>query len=424
MTDHAWLEARFTAVRPKAIAALTRQLRDLDLAEEAFATSCLRAVKVWPEKGVPNDPLAWLLTVGRNAGLDIIRRKSRAAANPPEAETVEAPEDGYIDQIDNDGLRDDVLRLLFICCHPNLTPQDQLALALRIVTGMSVDEIASAFLVKPKTMEQRITRAKRAVARADVPFETPDLKERLNRFRTVSVMLYLLFNEGWSASSGDIQIRLPLCEEAIRLARLLLNLFPGMSEMMGLLALFLFQHSRRHARLDDQGHIVRLEEQDRSLWDLEMIAEADSLLEKAWRHGAPGPYQIQAAIAAVHARAQAPDEADWQELAQLYAALYVLEPTPVVKLNHAAAVANIEGPEAALAMLEPLAGDLENYRWFHAARAGFLHELKRYGDAKLAYEAALHLDPTDAERHFLQQKIDECDKSSEPVSGAAAAARP
>ncbi len=424
MNDHTWLEARFAAIRPKAIAALTRQLRDLDLAEEAFATSCLRAVKSWPEKGVPNDPLAWLLTVGRNAGLDIIRRKNRAAANPPDEESVETPEDGYIDHIDNDGLRDDVLRLLFICCHPNLTPQDQLALALRIVTGMSVDEIAAAFLVKPKTMEQRITRAKRAVARADVPFETPDLKERLNRFRTVSVMLYLLFNEGWSASSGDIQIRLPLCEEAIRLARLLLNLFPGMSEMMGLLALFLFQHSRRRARLDDQGHIVRLEEQDRSLWDHEMIAEADSLLEKAWRHGAPGPYQIQAAIAAVHARAQAPDEADWQELAQLYAALYVLEPTPVVKLNHAAAVANIEGPAAALDMLEPLAGDLENYRWFHAARAGFLQELRRFGDAKDAYESALQLEPTEAERHFLQQKISECEENLKPVSDAAGMVRP
>ena len=264
MTDsHAWLEARFAEIRPKAIAALMRQFRDLDLAEEAFSASCLKAVQVWPRRGLPDDPLAWLLTVGRNAGIDSLRRmaRSRNAASPDRAD--QDAEGDVVDRIDMGGLRDDVLRLLFICCRPDLTVQDQSALALRIVGGLSVAEIARAFLVKPKAMEQRITRAKRAAVRADIPFRTPDLAERHTRLKTVSLLVYLMFNEGWSASAGDTLIKAPLCEEAIRLARLLLDLFPSVSELMGLLALFLLQHSRRRARIGPEGDLIALDHRRR-----------------------------------------------------------------------------------------------------------------------------------------------------------------
>lgn len=367
MSAHAWFEARFAAIRPKALAALARQFRDVDLAEEAFATACLRALKTWPANGLPDDPFAWLLTVGRNAAFDRLRRERPVTALDPDREMAPLAdgqpdiEHALVEALDQDALRDDVLRLLFICCHPDLAQQDQLALALKIVAGMSVDEIARAFLVKPKSMEQRITRAKRKVTEAGIPFETPDLAERARRMKAVSLMLYLLFNEGWSASSGELQIKKPLCDEAIRLARLLLELFPGLSELMGLLALFLFQHSRCQARLDVKGDLVPLENQDRSLWDQAMIREGRALLQKAHRHGAPGPYQIQAAIAAVHAEASQEHETDWRRIEGLYQALYAIEPTPVIRLNQAAALAKVEGPAAALALIDPLASALQNY---------------------------------------------------------------
>lgn len=423
MSVHGWLEARFSAIRPKALAALTRQFRDVDLAEEAFAIASIRALKAWPEQGLPDDPFAWLLKVGRNAGLDIIRKNKRTTLfdiQPDmrvEAGAHDEPgaqigvEKKLIEHLDQAGLRDDVLRLLFICCHPDLGQQDQLALALKIVAGMSVDEIARAFLVKTKTMEQRITRAKRTVATADIPFETPDLGERARRFKAVSLMLYLLFNEGWSASSGDAQIKKPLCSEAIRLARLLLDLFPGLSELMGLLALFLFQHSRHQARLDDDGDLVPLEQQDRSRWDLEMINEGKALLQKAFRHGNPGPYQIQAAIAAVHAEADRDQETDWAEIERLYEALYIIQPTPVIRLNQAAALAKVKGPSAALSMIDPLASELQSYRWYHAARAAFLYDLEAYGEARAAYQQALLLRPTAPEKRFLLAKIAVCEKN-------------
>lgn len=411
MTAHGWLEARFAAIRPKALAALTRQFRDVDLAEEAFAIASMRALKIWPKKGLPDDPFAWLLKVGRNAGLDIIRRNVHAASFEIEPGVQADVEKKLVEALDRDGLRDDVLRLLFICCHPDLGRQDQLALALKIVAGMSVDEIARAFLVKPKTMEQRITRAKRAVAAADIPFETPDFAERARRFKAVSLMLYLLFNEGWSASSGDVQIKTPLCDEAIRLTRLLLDLFPGLSELMGLLALFLFQHSRRHARLDNAGDLIPLDDQNRTRWDREMIGEGKALLQKALRHSTPGPYQIQAAIAAVHADADQDDETDWAEIERLYEALYAIEPTPVIRLNQAAALAKVKGPKAALAFIDPLASDLQSYRWYHAARAAFLFDLKSYGEARKAYQQALLLRPTEPEKRFLARKIAACEEN-------------
>lgn len=409
MTRYAWLQARFGSIRPQALAALTRQFRDVELAEEAFANACERALKTWPTKGQPNDPLAWLLKVGRNAGIDIIRKNTRTNTLQPITEDTADVETIYAEQLDNDGIRDDVLRLLFICCHPSLAPQDQLAIALKIVVGMSVDEIARAFLVKPKTMEQRITRAKKAVSKADTPFETPDINERTDRLRAVSLMLYLLFNEGWSASSGDVHIKVPLCDEAIRLTRLLLGLFPGIGELMGLLVLFLFQHSRRNARLDAQGNLVPLDDQDRTLWDRSMIAEARALLEKALRRGPFGPFQIQAAIASVHGLAKSPEDTDWAEIVKLYGALYAIEPTPVIRLNQAVALEKIEGPEAALSMLEPLGDELENYRWYHTACAAFLYDLDRFAAAKSAFERALLLQPTDAEQRILLEKITDCE---------------
>ena len=408
---NAWLEARFADIRPKAIAALMRQFRDLNLAEEAFSASCLKAVQVWPHQGLPDDPLAWLLTVGRNAGIDSLRRTARTPDAAPPGGTGCDPEGDLVDRIDTAGLRDDVLRLLFICCRPDLTVQDQSALALRIVAGLTVAEIARAFLVTRKAMEQRITRAKRTAMRADIPFQTPDLAERHKRLKTVSLLVYLMFNEGWSASAGDTLIRAPLCEEAIRLARLLLDLFPSVSELMGLLALFLLQHSRRRARVDPTGDLIALDDQDRSLWDRTMIAEARALLEKALRHGTPGPYQIQAAVAAVHAAAASAGDTDWREIERLYAALYLIEPTPVVRLNHAAAVAKVEGPAAALTILETLERELAGYRWFHTARAAFFTELGDTDAAKTALERALALGPTEPERRHLRRQIADCEKT-------------
>ncbi len=408
--DAGWFENRFSEIRPKAVAALTRQFRDLDLAEEAFATGCLKAIRHWRENGLPDDPLAWLLTVSRNTGRDILRKESRL---PPDEETgiLSNPEEDYITRLDQDGLRDDVLRLLFICCHPSLSTQDQSALALRIVTGMTVGEIAAAFLVKPKTMEQRLTRAKKTVAQADIPFETPDMMERNRRLNSVMLMLYLLFNEGWSAHSGGDFVKLRVCEEAIRLARLLLGLFPGSSELMGLLSLFLFQHSRRHSRLDDLGSLIPLDDQDRTGWDRSMILEASALLEKALRHAAPGTYQIQAAIAAVHAQASHSDATDWQELERLYAALYRLEPTPVVKLNQATVIGKTRGPKAALDALKSLEESLKDYRWYHAACAAFYMELADFARARSAYLTVLDLFPTDQEEQFILKKIADCEKN-------------
>ncbi|MGH6919848.1 MAG: RNA polymerase sigma factor, partial [Geminicoccaceae bacterium] len=323
MSHLAWIDAALTAARPQALGALLRYFRNLDRAEEAFQEACLRALRNWPVNGPPRDPAAWLIFVGRNAALDQVRRQSSEEPLPPE-ELISDRDDAeaaLAERLDNSHYRDDVLRLLFICCHPDLPATQQIALALRIVSGLSVKEIARAFLVGESAMEQRITRAKRRVAGAQVPFETPGAIERAERVAAVAAMIYLLFNEGYSASGGDAHIRVPLCEEAIRLARLLLRLFPGEPEIMGLAALLLLQHGRAPARLDAEGAIVLLEDQDRALWNHAMMAEGLVLVEKALRHRRPGAYQVQAAIAAVHARAARPEHTDWAEIDRLYAVL-------------------------------------------------------------------------------------------------------
>ncbi|MDB5465886.1 MAG: hypothetical protein JWQ46_648 [Phenylobacterium sp.] len=406
MSDLAWIDGALTSARPQAIGALLRYFRDLDTAEEAFQDACLRALKSWPQNGPPRDPAAWLILVGRNAGLDGVRRRSRQADLPPEdvisdLEDVEAP---LAERLDGAHYRDDILRLLFICCHPDLPATQQIALALRIVSGLSVKQIARAFLVGDAAMEQRITRAKGRVAKAEVPFETPGPADRAERLAAVAAMVYLIFNEGYSA--GDGSARAQLCDEAIRLARLLLRLFQTEPEIMGLTALLLLQHARTPARFDEEGAIVLLEDQDRGLWNRRMIAEGLALIDKAMRHARPGAYQVQAAIAALHARAATPGDTDWVQIDRLYATLERLQPSPVVTLNRSVAVSKVAGPAAALAMIEPLAERLSGYFHFFGAKGAYLLQLGRNEEARVAFDQAIALANTPAEADYIRTRLD------------------
>ena len=406
MTDLAWINAAITAARPQAVGALLRYFRNLDTAEEAFQDACLRALNNWPKNGPPRDPAAWLIMVGRNAALDGVRKRSRHTELPPE-ETLSDLEDAEgraVDRIEAGDYRDDVLRLLFICCHPDLPATQQIALALRIVSGLSVRQVARAFLVSEAAMEQRITRAKRLVAAGEATFGTPGPVERAERVAAVLAMLYLVFNEGYSA--GDNPARTELCGEAIRLTRLLLRLYPAEPEVMGLLALMLLQHARTPARLDADGQVVLLDEQDRGLWNAPMIAEGLALIDKAMRHRRPGPYQVQAAIAALHARAAAPAETDWAQIERLYATLERLTPSPVITLNRAVAVAKTQGPEAALEMIAPLGDKLRNYFHFHGMTGALNLELGRHEAARAAFDQAIALAHTAAEAAHIRQHLD------------------
>lgn len=422
MSDLAWLDAALTSARPQAMGALLRYFRNLDRAEEAFQEACLRALRNWPVNGPPRDPAAWLIFVGRNAALDQVRRQSVEEPLPPE-ELISDSDDteaALAERLDNAHYRDDVLRLLFICCHPDLPATQQIALALRIVSGLSVKEIARAFLVGESAMEQRITRAKRRVAQAQVPFETPGPIERAERLAAVAAMIYLLFNEGYSASGGDAHIRVPLCEEAIRLARLLLRLYPGEPEIMGLTALLLLQHARAPARLDAEGSIVLMEDQDRALWDHGMMAEGLVLVEKALRHRRPGAYQVQAAIAGVHAQAARFEDTDWAEIDRLYAVLEALQPSPVITLNRAVAVAKVRGAAAALAMIEPLAEPLAGYFHYFGVKGALLLELDRAEEARAAFDRAIALAHTPAEAAHIRLHLDRLMKDSAPRGDARA----
>jgi len=424
VTDLSWISSALTSARPHALGALLRYFRDLDAAEEAFQEACLRALKSWPEKGPPRDPAAWLIFVGRNSLLDQVRRRKKQEALPAEEliSDLDDAEAAIAEQLDNSQYSDDVLRLLFICCHPDLPPPQQIAVALRIVSGLSVKEIARAFLVSESAMEQRLTRAKRRISTADVPFEIPGTAERAQRLGTVAAMTYLLFNEGYSASGGEVQLRVPLCEEAIRLARLLLRLFPDECEIMGLTALLLLQHARAPARLDTDEGLVLLEDQDRRLWNREMIAEGLDLVDQALRQRRPGPYQVQAAIAAVHAQAARAEDTDWAEIDRLYAVLEVLQPSPVVTLNRAVAVAKVRGPEAALAMIEPLSARLPDYFYFFGAKGAFLAQLGRDEEARAAFERALELAHTEPEADHIRQHLGRLGKSSPRRDGIKASA--
>ncbi len=421
MTDAAWLDAALTSARPQALGALLRYFRNLDTAEEAFQEACLRALKTWPQHGPPRDPAAWLIMVGRNVAIDQVRRQGRQQALPDEEviSDLDDAESELAERLDGAHYRDDILRLLFICCHPELPATQQIALALRIVSGLPVKQIARAFLVGEAAMEQRITRAKARVAAAAVPFETPGAVERAERLAAVTAMIYLLFNDGYSASGPD-DGRAPLCDEAIRLARLLLRLFPAEPEIMGLTALFLLQHARTAARFDAAGSIVLLEDQDRSRWNPKMIAEGLALVDKAMRHRRPGSYQVQAAIAALHARAARPEDTDWSEIDLLYAVLERLQPSPVVTLNRAVAVAKVRGPEAALDLIEPLAARLAGYFHFHGVKGGLLMRLGRAEEARVAFDRAIALANTTAEAAHIRMHIDRLVRDSAPHGDACA----
>ena len=406
MNDLTWIHGALTAARPQAVSALLRYFRDMDRAEEAYQDACLRALKSWPQNGPPRDPAAWLILVGRNAALDGVRKQSRTTALPPDDEISDLgdAESEIAERLDGSHYRDDVLRLLFICCHPELQPSQQIALALRIVSGLSVSQIARAFLVSDVAMEQRITRAKQRIAKADVPFEAPGAAERALRLAVVAAMIYLLFNEGYSA--GNDPARAPLCDEAIRLVRLLLRLFQTEPEIMGLAALMLLQQSRLKARFDANGEAVLLEDQERALWDQKLVGEGLALLDKAMRHNRPGPYQVQAAIAATHARAGKAADTDWAGIEGLYLALERMQPSPVVTLNRAVAVAKLHGPQAALELIAPLEPKLSGYFHFFGARGSLLLQLGRGREARADFDRAIALANTTAEAAHIRRHLD------------------
>ncbi|MBH0238960.1 RNA polymerase sigma factor [Methylobrevis albus] len=419
MTDIAWIEAALTSARPQALGALLRYFRDLDTAEEAFQEACLKALRHWPEKGPPRDPTAWLIFVGRNAALDGVRRRAKLQELPDEAAISDLgdAEDAMADRLDGAHYRDDILRLMFICCHPELPATQQIALALRIVAGLSVRQIARAFLVGEAAMEQRITRAKARIAGGEVPFETPGAAERAERLGAVAAMLYLVFNEGYSAGATDAGERGALCDEAIRLARLLIRLFPSEPEIMGLTALMLLQRSRAKARFDPNGEAILLEEQDRSLWNKKMIAEGLALIDKAMRHRQPGAYQIQAAIAALHARAARAADTDWSGIAALYAALERMQPSPVITLNRSVAVAKVHGPAAALALIEPLENRLAGYFHFFGVKGAYLVDLGRHEEARAAFNRAIALAASPADAAHIRRHLDRLTDGSTAIGG-------
>lgn len=411
MTDLAWIDAALVSARPQAVAALLRYFRDLDLAEEAYQDACLRALKNWPKNGPPRDAAAWLIMVGRNAAIDVTRRRAKQTELPDEDQISDLSdvETEVVQRLDEADYRDDVLRLLFICCHPDIPPTQQVALALRIVSGLTVPQIARAFLVGESAMEQRITRAKAKVAGAGVPFEAPNAIDRAARLASVAAMVYLVFNEGYSAADPASD-RASLCDEAIRLARLLLRMYPSEPEIMGLLALMLLQHSRIAARFDADGNAILLEDQDRKKWKRALIQEGLALIDKAMRLRKPGPYQIQAAIAGLHARADAPAETDWAEIDALYQALERHTPSPVVTLNRAVAVAKLHGPQAALDLITPLEDRLGGYFYFHGARGAFLMQLAKNAEAREAFNKAIALANTPAEAAHIRQHLDNLSK--------------
>ena len=414
MNDIGWIDAVLTAARPQAMGALLRYFRDLDTAEEAFQEACLRALRSWPQNGPPRDAAAWLIFVGRNAAMDDVRRRAKQVALPDEAaiSDLDDAESEMADRLDGEHYRDDILRLLFICCHPELPATQQIALALRIVCGLSVRQIARAFLVGEAAMEQRITRAKARIADAGMAFETPGAPERAERLTTVSAMIYLVFNEGYSARGDEAKTRATLAGEGIWLVRLLLRVFPQEPEVMGLAALMLLQQARAGARFDADGAIILLEHQDRRLWDDKRIAEGLALIDKAMRHRRPGPYQVQAAIAALHARAERPEDTDWAQIDLLYANLERLQPSPVVTLNRAVAVNKVRGPEAALEMIEPLGPKLSSYFYFHGVKGALLQQLDRRAEARAAFDRAIALANTPAEAAHIRQHLDHLNKAS------------
>ncbi|HVK99108.1 MAG TPA: RNA polymerase sigma factor [Dongiaceae bacterium] len=396
------LETLYRTESRRVLATLIRLLKDFDLAEEALHDAFAAAMVQWPQDGMPQNPRAWLVSAGRFKAIDQLRKRARFNTNLDDiADELEAEPPP-----DEETIEDDRLRLIFTCCHPSLAPEAQIALTLREVCGLSTEEIARAFLVTPTTLAQRIVRAKSKIRDARIPYEVPAPNELPDRLESVLRVMYLVFNEGYAASSGDELIRQDLSSEAIRLVRLLLDLLPE-PEVEGLLALMLLHDSRRNTRASADGDLILLEHQDRSRWDHAQIAEGCDRVERALRSRRFGPYSLQAAIAAVHAEATDVASTDWEQIVGLYDALLQQLPSPVVELNRAVAVAMRDGPAAGLALVEALLerGELANYHLAHAARADLCQRLGRLDDARHSYQAALDRVQLAAERRFLTQRL-------------------
>ena len=383
------------------MAVLVRVFGDIDVAEEAVQDAFTVAVERWPAAGLPPSPAGWIITTARNRAIDWLRRESSRADRHAQA-AREALASAVSEPVDEDAVPDERLRLIFTCCHPALAPAARVALTLRLVGGLTTPEIARAFLVPEPTMAQRLVRAKAKVRDAKIPYRVPDADGLPERLGAVLSVIYLIFNEGHTASSGARPVREDLSAEAIRLGRLLLQLLPGEPEVLGLLAMMLLAESRRTARLSGDGDLILLADQDRGRWDRALIAEGQAIVRECLRVNRPGPYQLQAAINAVHADAPAAEDTDWPQILQLYDHLMAIAPGPVVALNRAVAVAEVEGPGVALALVEQL--DLPRFHLSHAIRADLLRRLGRRAEAADAYEVAIARCGNAAERAFLQRR--------------------
>jgi RNA polymerase sigma-70 factor (ECF subfamily) len=407
------IEAIYRAESQRVFATLLRLLGDFDTAEEALHDAFRAAIEQWPNEGVPANPRAWLVSAGRFKAIDGIRRRARFEPLDEHAEHVESIADESAHPADGEAVEDDRLRLIFTCCHPALAPDAQVALTLREVCGLATEAIAQAFMTPASTLAQRIVRAKAKIRDARIPYRVPEPAELPARLDSVLRVVYLVFNEGYSASSGEALTRVDLSSEAIRVGRLLVELLPD-PEAVGLLALMLLQESRRAARTSADGDIVLLADQDRSRWDRSMIDEGVALVRRAFASGAAGPYAMQAAIAAVHARAPAAQATDWREIVALYDLLLAVQPSPVVELNRAVALAMRDGAAAGLAAVDAIfaRGELRDYHLAHAARADFCRRLGRTVEARAAYGRALALARQSPERRFLERRLGELDVDS------------
>jgi RNA polymerase sigma-70 factor (ECF subfamily) len=411
---HEVVERLFREESGRVVATLIRVLGDFDLAEEAVQEAFIAALETWPERGIPANPGAWITTTARNRAIDRLRRRRRLVektaeiARETELETTLASIDPDESE-DPMHIADDRLRLIFTCCHPALAMDARVALTLRTLGGLTTPEIARAFLVPEPTLAQRLVRAKRKIRDAGIPYRVPPANLLPERLDGVLQVLYLVFNEGYTASSGDSLVRRELSAEAIRLTRIVVALLPDEPEALGLLALMLLTDARREARTSADGALVLLDAQDRSLWDRARIADGEAIVQRALAVARPGPYQVQAAIAALHDEAATAGETDWPQIAELYRALVRMTPTPVVQLNLAVAVAMVDGPAYGLAMMDGLAasGELDAYPYLHAARADLLRRLERWSEADAAYERALALTTNGSERAFLEGRLRE-----------------
>jgi len=407
------VEKVFRQESGRIIATLIRLAGSFDLAEEAMQEAFASALTTWPEKGIPDNPGAWITAVAHRKLIDHGRReRTRREKQDPllyETPSVQQPEAEALFEPVAMNYPDDRLRLIFTCCHPALNQEAQVALTLRTLGGLTTPEIARAFLLPEPTLAQRLVRAKRKIQDAHIPYEVPPISQLPERLASVQSVIYLVFNEGYSATAGDSLIRRELCAEAIRVGRTLCELLPGEAENLGLLALMLLQDSRRDARTDKEGSLVPLEDQDRSLWDQERIREGMDLVTRALSMRGVGPYQLQAAIAALHAEAKTPPETDWEQIAALYRELLRMTPSPVIALNYAVAIAMGEGLEKGLAEIDRVgeSGELADYHLFHAARADILRRLKRHEESAAAYREAIRLATNQVEKDYLQGRLDQ-----------------